>query len=375
LIVFQFVIALLFITSALIVGKQLQYALKADMGFKKDAVVVVDVPWKYARQKEYKNKQFTLLSELKRIPGIQEISLGTLPMLDNYSSSQYQYLQDGKEPVKRQVFKKWVDTAYLNLYDIQLLAGRNLHASDTTNEYVINETAVKAFGFASPQDALGKIIGQEGYMFPIVGVVKDFHQQDFYKTIDPMAFESDKESQTTFSIKLAGNDPEKRQKTLKAVEKSWYQFYPPETYSYKFYDEVIAKLYEQEQHLVRLIDLATFISIFISCLGLFGLAVLTAYQRTKEIGIRKVLGASVANIVQLLSKEYVWLVLTAFVIASPIVWWAMQKWLQGFAYRIEIKWWMFASAGILAMILALATISFQAIKAALANPVKSLRSE
>ncbi|RYY28930.1 MAG: FtsX-like permease family protein [Sphingobacteriaceae bacterium] len=375
LIVFQFVIALIFITSALIVGKQLQYALKADMGFKKDAVIVVDVPWKFARQKEYKDKQFALFAELKRIPGIQNLSLGSIPMENGYSSSQYQYKQVEREPIKRQVSKKWVDTAYLSLYDIKLLAGRNLRASDTTNEYVINETAVKAFGFASPQDALGKIIGQEGQMYPVVGVVKDFHQQNFYKPIDPMAFESEKDELNTFNIKLAGNDPAQWQKTLKAVEKTWYQFYPPESYAYRFYDEVIAKLYEQEQHLARLIDLATIVSIFISCLGLFGLAVLTAFQRTKEIGIRKVLGASVSGIVQLLSKEYVWLVLIAFVIASPIVWWAMNKWLQGFAYRIHIQWWMFVTGGIIALILALVTISFQAIKAALANPVDSLRSE
>jgi len=376
LIVFQFVIALVFITSALIVGSQLQYALNTDMGFNKDAVVLVDIPWKYTSDKKYENKQFSLLSELKRIPGIQNISLGTAPMINNYSSSPYDYVQEGKDPIEKQVFKKWVDTAYLDLYDMKLLTGRNLHASDTTNEFVINETAVKAFGFASPQDAIGKIIGQKGgQKFPIVGVVKDFHQQDFYKTINPMAFQSEKDNLNTFSIKLASKDPSQWHKTLKAVEKDWYKFYPPETYSYKFYDEVIAKLYEQEQHLARLVDLATIVSIFISCLGLFGLAVLTALQRTKEIGIRKVLGASVLGIVRLLSKEYVWLVLIAFVIATPVVWWAMNKWLQGFAYRIEIKWWMFLSAGIIAFVLALVTVSFQAIKAALANPVKSLRSE
>jgi len=375
LIVFQFVIALVFITSALIVGNQLQYALKTDMGFNKDAVVLVDVPWKYTSDKKYENKQFTLLSELKRIPGIQNISLGTAPMINNYSSGQYEYVQEGKEPIQKQVFRKSVDTAYLHLYDMKLLAGRNIRASDTTNEFVINETAVKAFSFESPQAAIGKLIGRKNQKFPVVGVVKDFHQQDFYKTIDPMAFQSEKDNLTTFSIKLAGKDPSQWQKTLKAVEKEWYQFYPPDTYSYKFYDEVIAKLYEQEQHLARLINLATFISIFISCLGLFGLAVLTALQRTKEIGIRKVLGASVLGIVRLLSKEYVWLVLIAFIIATPVVWWAMNKWLQGFAYRIEIKWWMFLSAGIIAFVLALVTVSFQAVKAALANPVKSLRSE
>ena len=374
LIVFQFVIALVFISCALIVGKQLHYALTTDMGFNKNAVVLADVPWKYTSDKKYADKQFTLLQELKEIPGIQNISLGTEPMTSGYSSSMYEYAQDGKEPVKRQVFKKWVDTAYMKLYGLQLVSGRNLRASDTTNEYVINETAVHAFGFKSPQDAIGKLIGQQDQKFPVVGVVKDFHTQDFYKTIDPMAFESDKENLNTFNIKL-GTDPSQWQKTLKAVEKKWYQFYPPETFSYKFYDEVIEQLYKQEENLAKLINLATAISIFISCLGLFGLAVLTAFQRTKEIGIRKVLGASVAGIVKLLSKEYVYLIIIALFVATPVAWWAMNKWLQNFAYRIQIQWWMFLLSGCIAVVLALITVGFRAIKAAVANPVKSLRTE
>lgn len=374
LIVFQFVIALIFITSAIIVSNQLHYALTTDMGFNKDAVVLVDVPWKYVSEKNYEDKQFSLFAELKEIPGIQNISLGSTPMTNGYSSSQYEYTAEGKEPIKRQVFKKWVDTAYLNLYGMQLLAGRNLHGSDTTNELVINETAVREFGFASPQDALGKFIGQPNEKFPIVGVVKDFHLQDFYKSIDPMAFESDKDNLTTFNIKL-GKDPSQWQKTLKAVEKKWYQFYPPESFSYKFYDEIIEQMYEQERHLARLVDLSTIISIFISCLGLFGLAILTAFQRTKEIGIRKVLGASASGIVRLLSTEYILLVIIALLIATPVAWWAMNKWLEKFTYRIEIKWWMFFLAGSAAVLIALITVGFHAIKAAMANPVKSLRTE
>jgi putative ABC transport system permease protein len=375
LIVFQFVIALVFITSALIVGNQLHYTLTSDMGFNKDAVVLVDIPWKYASDKKYENKQFPLYTELKKIPGVHNVSLGSAPMSAGYSSTQYLYQQEGKEPVSRNVFKKWVDTAYLNVYGIKLLAGRNIRASDTTNEFVINETAMHAFGFKSPQDALGKFIGQQNEKFPIVGVVKDFHLQDFYKTIDPMAFESEKNNLSTFNIKLAGNDPSQWQSTLKAVEKKWYQFYPPETFSYKFYYETIQGMYEQEQHLAKLINLATSIAIFISCLGLFGLAVLTAFQRTKEIGIRKVLGASVSGIVQLLSKEYLRLVIIAIILATPIAWWAMNKWLQNFAYRIQIQWWMFLLAGLMGIAIAMITVSFQAIKAAVANPVKSLRTE
>ena len=376
LIVFQFIIALVFITGAIIVGSQLHYTLTTDMGFNKDAVVLVDIPWKLAYDKKYENKQFPLFTELKNTPGVYNISLGSVPMTNGYSSSQYEYAQDGKEPVQRQVFKKWVDTAYLGVYGIKLLAGRNIRASDTTNEFVINETAVHAFGFKSPQDAVGKFIGQPTQAkFPIVGVVKDFHLQDFYKTIDPMAFESEKDNLSTFNIKLAGNDPAAWQATLKVVEKKWYQFYPPETFSYKFYDETLEGMYEQERHLAKLISLATGIAIFISCLGLFGLAVLTAFQRTKEIGIRKVLGASVPAIVRLLSKEYLRLVIIAIALATPIAWWTMNKWLQNFAYRIPLQWWMFLLAGMIGIAIAMITVSSQAIKAAVANPVKSLRTE
>ena len=375
LIVFQFVIALVFITCTLIVGYQLRYTLSSDMGFDKDAVVLVDIPFKILVDKKYTNKQFVLINEIKKIPGIQSVALGDPPMSNGYSSSQYEYKPEGKDPINRNVYKKWVDTAYLNLYGMKLLAGRNLRASDTTNEYVINETAMHAFGFKSPEEAIGKIIGQDDSKFPIVGVVKDFHLQNFYKTIDPMDFESEKDQLNTFNIKLKNVPHSQWPSILNSVGEKWAQFYPSETFAYKFYDETIAEMYEQERHLSKLVNLATGIAIFVSCIGLFGLAVLTAFQRTKEIGIRKVLGASVGGIVQLLSKEYLVLVIIAIFIATPISWWAMHKWLESFAYRIQIAWWMFVLAGIMGILVALFTVGFYALKVAKANPVKSLRTE
>ncbi|HEV9035105.1 MAG TPA: FtsX-like permease family protein, partial [Puia sp.] len=375
LIVFQFVIALVFITGAMIVGSQLHYVIDSDMGFNKDAVVLVDVPWKYSGSPLYKDKQYSLLAELKTLPGIRGIALGDQPLESGYSSSGFNYYHDGKAPVSRQVFRKEIDTAYLGFYGFHLLAGRNLSPSDTTNELVINETAVKAFGFASPQDALGKFIGQNATgLLPIVGVIKDFHTRDFYNTIDPMAFMSDR-GVSTFNIRLDNAHAADWQQTLKAIEKKWYGFYPPGSWSYKFYDETIAELYKNERHLSTLIDLTTGISIFISCLGLFGLAVLTAYQRTKEIGIRKVLGATVPGIVGLLSREYLRLVALAIIIAIPISWWAADKWLQNFAYKIPLSWWLFAAAGVSGLAIALVTVGFRALKAARVNPVNSLRIE
>lgn len=376
LIVFQFVIAVLFITGALIMGKQLHYVISSDMGFNKDAVVLAEIPWKYSNNPLYKNKQFSLLSELRNIPGIKAVALGTEPMSDNYNSGQYNYYPEGKEPVSRQLFRKQVDTAYLRLYGFKLLAGTKLHPSDTTNGFVINETAVKAFGFKSPVDAVGKLLGQTPEQsFPVVGVVADFHSQNFYTSIAPTAFMCENESLLTFNIKLENPQSRNWQQTLKAIEKKWYGFYPPETFSYKFYDESIAAMYKEERNLATLINLITAIAVFISCLGLFGLAVLTAYQRTKEIGIRKVLGASVAGIVQLLSKDYLKLVLMSILIATPVSWWAMNKWLQNFAYRIELHWWLFLIAGIMGILISFFTVSFHAVKAAVANPVKSLRTE
>lgn len=374
LIVFQFTIALIFITSSIIIGKQLNYSLKSDMGFNKEAVVLVEIPFKYLLDDKLSGKQFSLFEELKKISGIQDISMGVPPLEDSYSSTQYEYVEDGKHPITRQVFKKWVDTSYIHLYKLKVLAGRNLHISDTPQEMVINETAVKAFGFDSPDDALGKYIGQKGEKLPIVGVVNDFHMQNFYTIIDPMAFQMERRNLDNFNIKLSTNGSEWAT-ILKEIEKKWSQFYPPDSFSYTFYDESIAQLYEQEQQLATLINLTTVIAILISCMGLFGLAVLTVFQRTKEIGIRKILGSSVNGIVGLLSKEYIILIMLALMVASPISWYFMDQWLQKFAYKVEIEWWIFIIAGCIALAIALLTVSSQAIKAAVANPVKSLRTE
>lgn len=375
LITFQFVVAQMFIVSALIVGAQLNYTLMKDMGFGREAIITIDVPWKISQQEIYKGRQLSLRDELEKEAGIVSVSLGNVPLSSGYSSDMYSYEDDKGNTLTRQVYKKAVDTNYIGLYQMKIIAGRNLSASDTVKEYVINETAVKSFGFKSPEEALGKLIGQGDSYLPIVGVVNDFHTANFYSDIEPVALLADKSNFFTFNIKLNISDPIQWQHIIKAIEKKWEAFYPPETFSYKFYDETLESLYQQERNMSHMINLATGIAIIISCLGLFGLASLTAFQRTKEIGIRKVMGASVTGIVQLLSKDFVKLVFIAIVIASPIAWYAMNRWLEVFAYRIDIEWWMFGLAGLIAVVIALATVSFQAIKAAVANPVNSLRSE
>ncbi|MCR9015325.1 ABC transporter permease [Aquiflexum gelatinilyticum] len=377
LIVFQFTIAQVFIIGALVVGQQLKYVLQKDLGFNKEAIVLVDIPIKILWDSALQVKSFPLQEELKNIDGVQKVSLGSEPLTPEYNSGPFAYMDENSGvSTERQLNIKWVDTNYLDVYDMELVAGRNIESSEAANEYLINETAAEAFGFASPQDAIGKFINRrEEESFPIVGVVKDFHIKDFYTGIEPLVMIHEKSNLGTFNIKLNSIDPAQWQKSLAEIEEKWYSFYPPETFSYKFYGEALDAIYVQERNLSKLINLTTAIAIVISCLGLFGLASLTAFQRTKEIGIRKILGANVAGIVAMLSKDFVKLVIIAILIASPFAWWAVDKWLEDFAYKVTVNWWIFGFAGLLAAGIAMLTVGFQSIKVAIRNPVDSLRNE
>lgn len=375
LIVFQFLVAQIFIISAVIMGQQLHYTLNKDLGFNKEAIVTVDVPYKTYNRPENKNKEFVLANELKRMPEFAGVALGDRPLDDRMMSNVHSYFRDTVE-IQKALHMKMADTAYLSVYGLKLLAGRNLRPSDTINELIINEKALEVYGFSSPSEAIGEVLvtPYNGQSYPIVGVVGDFHQMGLRTEIQPTAIASAKDRLHTFNIKLP-KDPAAWQGAIQVVEGEWKKVYPGVPFEYRFYDKFIEEYYESDRNTQKLIRAATGITIFISCLGLFGLATLTAFQRTKEIGIRKVLGATVSGIVRLLSKDFVKLVLIAVVLASPIAWWLMNKWLEDFAYRIDIQWWMFASAGAIAVIIALMTVSWQAIRAAVANPVDSLRDE
>ncbi|MFD1770780.1 ABC transporter permease [Sphingobacterium suaedae] len=376
LIVFQFVVAQVFIVSALIIGKQMSFTIHKDLGFNKDAVITTEIPYKLRNSENYSTKRKTLIEELRTIPGIKNVSLGEKPMEDQVSSSVFNHITPGvNEPEMQRIFLKSVDTAYLELYDLELVAGQNLLPSDTVSSFVINESAVTMFGFKSPEDAIGKIIGQGKRRFPIMGVIKDFHITSFYTVIEPMALRSYTANVNTINIKFEANKSGQIPELIDLVNKKWNQFFPQEEFNYTFYDDSIAELYIKEQQLLKLTNISTAIAILISCLGLFGLATIIAYQRSKEIGIRKVLGASISGIVSLLSKDFVKMVLIAILIASPIVWWGCNKWLEDFVYKIEISWIPFGFGGLIAVTAALLTVSYQALKAAKVNPVESLRDE
>jgi ABC-type antimicrobial peptide transport system permease subunit len=268
---------------------------------------------------------------------------------------------------------KWADADYLKTYSIPLVAGRNLNPSDTVKEFLVNETLVKRLGITDPQQILNKEIDLWGQMkFPIVGVVKDFNAMSLREGLVPVLITTSKDFYGTAGIKLSGKDIDG---TLKKVEGVWNDVYPDFVYEQKFLDAKIENFYAQESKLSDLYKIFAILAIFLSCLGLYGLASFMAVQKTREVGIRKVLGASVNNIVFLFSKEFLLLIGIAFGIAAPLAYYFMHGWLQDFVYRVGISWWILALSGLIAVAVAMLTISFKAVKAALANPVKSLRTE
>jgi putative ABC transport system permease protein len=376
LIVFQFVIAQAFVMGAIIMNQQMRYTMEKDLGFDREAVLTFQVPYRLLQSEAYGEKQFALKDELKRLPEVASVSLGNPPFNQNFSSGGIIYKNAQKE-IELNVYRKYVDTDLLGTYNMKLLAGRNLLPSDTVREYVINETAVREFGFKNPQEAIGKFVTEQNnhLLIPIVGVVEDFHTDTFTQKIDPLTLMTEKDKTGNFNVKLASNKPSDWQAGIRKMETLWKQTYPDAPFEYKFYDDMIAQYYESERRMTQIINLSTGIAILISCLGLFGLATLTAFQRTKEIGVRKVLGASIAGIVGMLSKDFIVLVLIALVIASPIAWYFMDQWLTDFAYHVDIAWWVFVLAGLAAVTIALITVGYQSIRAALMNPVESLRSE
>jgi putative ABC transport system permease protein len=369
----QFIIAQVFIMATILVSKQINYTLHKNLGFKKDAVIYFSTNFFDTVRT---NKQ-ALLNKLYSIPGIEIISLSTSPpSSSNTWSSTFKY-KDGKKETETDVQLKFIDSNYLKLYGLKLLAGSGMVQTDTVNSFIINETYARQLGFQQLQQAIGKIVEWSNKQMPITGVVKDFHQKSLHEPIKPLAMGSWTNNERNISILLQspGGETGNWSNTIGQIEKSWKEIYPNDDFAYSFFDEDIAKYYEEEKHISSLLQWATGLAVFISCLGLLGLVIYTTTQRTKEIGVRKVLGATVSQIVSLISMDFILLVLIAFAVSAPVAWFGMNKWLQNFAYRTEISWWVFLLAGIVMVVIALLTLSLQTIRAAIANPVKSLKSE
>jgi putative ABC transport system permease protein len=269
----------------------------------------------------------------------------------------------------------FVDFDYLPQYKIKMVAGRAFSKdfrTDTTEAMVLNEAAVKMFGYTSPQQIIGKKFDQWGRKGTIIGVMQDFHFRSLKEVIKPLSMRIEIDNCDLVSVNVAANNIPG---TIASIENKWKSLIPNRPFSYFFLDEFFDKQYRSEERFGRLFFNFAILAIFISCLGLLGLASYSTMQRTKEIGIRKVMGASVSGIINLLSKDFLRLVLLSFIIAAPVAGYFMHKWLENFEYRTHLSWWIFAMAGILAFLIAILTISFQAIKAARMNPVDSLRME
>ncbi|QNF32627.1 ABC transporter permease [Adhaeribacter swui] len=372
LIVFQFTISQVFILGTLVVGAQINYLRNQDMGFKQDQIVTFETDWRDQSQ-----KKFVLLNKIRQMPAVAQVSLShSTPALSGTNTMVFKYL-DGKKEISLILHNKSGDENYINLYGIKLLAGRNIRPADTLQELLINEAGARSLGFKQADEAVGKYLLLDQKKLPIVGVISDFNVQSLHKAIEPVFIGSENRYARTFNLKLvtSGKSAAEVKATMAQVEQEFKKLYPDQNFHYTFLDETIAHFYDNEQKTAAIVRLATGLAIFIACLGLLGLVAFTVTQRTKEIGIRKVLGASVTSIVTLLSRDFLKLVLLANVIAWPLAGWFMHQWLQDFAYRTPISWWLFALAGLAAILMALLAVSFQAIKAAVANPVKSLRTE
>jgi len=371
LIVFQFAFAQLLIIGTMVVISQIKFMLAKDLGFKKDAIIYFNTP-----TGEKEDKQMTLKGELSRIPESAEISLCSAPPSANGYYSVLLTYKTGKEEIKSEVYMKFGDEKYVPLYGIEIIAGRNLIPADKGQGVIINETYLKELHLA-PNEAIGKEIRRGKLTYSIVGVSKDFHTASLRNSIKPVLITESPDLMRRFSIKLSaiGNNGKNFQEGISKIETAWKKVYPEKEFKYTFVDETVRNFYETEQRMSKLTATAMTMAIIICCLGLFGLVSFTVIQRTKEIGIRKVLGAAVSNIVLMLSSDFLKLVCLAFIIAAPIAYYASQYFLEGYAFRFDLGWRLFASAGIASLILAFFTVCYHATKSAMGNPVDSLRSE
>ena len=367
LVIFQFTISIVLIIGTVIVYTQLNYMRSQDLGFSKDQTIVIDT-------NADKNKD-AFKESLSSVPGVLSTTFSsTIPGGGtNTAYSKVQNKTGDMQTASLDIY--FVDFDYISQYKMKVIAGRGFskeYGTDTTQAMVINESTAKLLGYSSPQQAIGRNFDQWGRKGKIIGVIKDFHYQALQEPIKPLTLRIEPGGYQFLSIKVSANN---LPATIKAIESKWNQIIPNRPFDYSFLDESFDKQYRAEDRFGSLFFNFAILAIFISCLGLLGLASYSTLQRTREIGVRKVLGASVSNIINLLSKEFLKLVLVAFIIAAPVAWLFMNKWLRDFAYRTSVSWWMFVFAGLAAIVIAFGTISFQAIKAAIANPVKSLRTE
>jgi putative ABC transport system permease protein len=375
LVVTQFSLSVLLIISAIVVINQVRYLHNKDLGFRKEQVLFFPMKGENL-QKNYA----TFKNELMRYPGIASVSIGYGFPGDMFGDG-LMTIKEKPEVKPMKATLLMVDEDYIKTLGLKLLAGRNFSKDigGDVSAYIINETALRELGLGNAEQAIGKTLSWPTWRKPdslktgpVIGVVKDFHYKSLHEKIEPAVLQIYPQAYSKVAVKISGS---KIETAIGEIKKVWSRYSPDYPIEYNFLDESFGKMYKGEDKLKTLLTLFTAITIFVSCLGLLGLAASAAERRKKELGVRKVLGATVEELVVLLSKDFVKLVLISLLLASPIAWYFMNRWLDNFSYRITISWWMFAVAGVLAVVLALLTVSFQTVKAALSNPVENLRTE
>ncbi len=368
LVVAQFVISQVLIIGTIVAITQMKFVKNADLGFAKDAVLLINTNTDSTVQ----SRQKSFAYKLKQLPGVESVSFSSdVPSSDNNSGTNFAYNHQPDEDFT--LYLKFADENYFNTYGLKFIAGRSFNESDTIKELVVNETLLHKLGIKDPAQALGKEmrLGSKPWE-PIVGVVKDFKTNSLKEDIKPLVLASNRQYYGVTGVKLKTSN---LNSTQASVEKAWNDTFPEYAYTTSYMDENLAEFYKQDEQLTLLYKWFAGIAILISCLGLYGLVSFMAVQKTKEVGIRKVLGASSANIVFLFSREFTVLIAVAFVVAAPLAYFMMSHWLQDFVYRIKIGLSVFLVAVFISIIIAWVTVGYKAIKAAIANPVKSLRSE
>ena len=379
LVIFQFTLSISLIASTWYVSRQINYMNQQDLGIDIDRVMTINSPELSGWDSTFIDRMEAFKGALVNLPGVESASTSSRAPGDRMG--RIFYMQKTGENASDLTFTSNfinADHSYAATYDMTPLAGRFFKETDHNFDWnalssiVVTEATVKMLGYGDNDNAIGEELNFWGKDWRIVGVVPDFHQRSLHHAIEPIVYIPTYGTFHLLSLKMSGGDLDK---TLAAVKTTYASFFPGNQFEYEFVDETFHWYYESDQRFGNILSFFTLLTILIACLGLFGLASYTTYLRTKEIGVRKVLGASAISIVGLLSKDFLKLVVIALLIAAPLAWYAMNLYLQDFAYRITINWWIFALAGCTAIVVAFLTVGYQSVKAALANPVESLRSE
>jgi putative ABC transport system permease protein len=371
LVVVQFCISQVFIIGTIVLINQMSYLMNKDLGFKKDAIINIGVPRdEGSTAGNGGSKRRTLKSQIEGLSGVESASLnGAPPSSGNVSSTSFKIAGRGDEDFRTQV--KQADNMYSTLYGFEIIAGENIRDIDTAQGFLVNKKLAERVGY-TPEEIIGKTMDMWGRKLPVVGVVNDFHTVSLRDPIPPVVMLNDMSGYGNLSVKL---NPESMQATIKEIQKHWEAAYPEGIFSYEFLDEEIRNFYDSQRRMSVLVGIFASMAILIGCLGLLGLATFMANQKTKEIGIRKVLGASVQSIFLIFSREFVILILGGFVLALPFAWFLTKEFLSGFEYKIELGPWVFLAGVAITSAIAFITVGYRSLKAATVNPVDSLKCE